>query len=129
MSKSFKRSILAISAALVIFVFLGGFGLSGVRAGSQNSNDGAYREIGVYEEVLKKVQSDYVVDPHINDVTNGALHGLLESLDADSSYLSPSEYKFYKDHQSEGRRPGRDCHLQAVWVCHGGDGRSRIAGG
>ncbi len=103
MSKSFKRSILAISAALVIFVFLGGFGLSGVRAGSQNSNDGAYREIGVYEEVLKKVQSDYVVDPHINDVTSGALHGLLESLDADSSYLSPTEYKFYKDHQSEGR--------------------------
>jgi carboxyl-terminal processing protease len=102
MSKSFKRSILAISAALVIFVFLGGFGLSGVRAGSQNSGDGAYREIGVYEEVLKKVQSDYVVDPRINEVTNGALHGLLESLDADSSYLSPAEYKFYKDHQNEG---------------------------
>ena len=102
MSKGFKRSILAISAALVIFVFLGGFGLSGVRAGSQNSSDGAYREIGVYEEVLKKVQSDYVVDPRINDVTNGALHGLLESLDADSSYLSPTEYKFYKEHQNEG---------------------------
>jgi carboxyl-terminal processing protease len=103
MSKGFKRSILGISAALVIFVFLGGFGLSGVRAGSQNGNDGAYREIGVYEEVLKKVQSEYVVDPKMGDVTNGALHGLLESLDADSSYLSPVEYKFYKEHQNEGQ--------------------------
>jgi carboxyl-terminal processing protease len=29
-------------------------------------------------------------------VTNGALRGLLESLDADSSYLTPEEYKAYK---------------------------------
>jgi hypothetical protein len=29
-------------------------------------------------------------------VTNGALRGLLESLDADSSYLTPEDYKAYK---------------------------------
>jgi carboxyl-terminal processing protease len=29
-------------------------------------------------------------------VTNGALRGLLESLDADSSYLTPADYKAYK---------------------------------
>lgn len=29
-------------------------------------------------------------------VTNGALHGLLESLDANSSYLDPTEYKDYR---------------------------------
>jgi carboxyl-terminal processing protease len=28
------------------------------------------------------------------------LHGLLESLDADSSYLTPEQYKLYKEHQS-----------------------------
>ncbi|WP_158751870.1 S41 family peptidase [Acidobacterium sp. S8] len=100
MSKGFKRAILAISVLLVVVVFLGGFGLSGVRAGTQN--DGAYRQMGVYEEVLHKIQSDYVVEPSIGNVTTGALHGLLESLDSDSSYLTPAEYTSYKAHSAEG---------------------------
>jgi carboxyl-terminal processing protease len=35
-------------------------------------------------------------------VTTGALHGLLESLDADSSYLTPTEYKIWKERPSSG---------------------------
>jgi carboxyl-terminal processing protease len=97
MSKGFKRGIFGVSAVLVLFVFLGGVGLHGVRANTQD--DGAYREMGVYEEVLKKVQSDYVVEPNMDKVTDGALHGLLEGLDADSSYLSPAEYNIYKQHR------------------------------
>ena len=77
MSKGFRRSIFGFSVVLVLVVFLGGLGLRGVRANSQ-SDDGAYREMGVYEEVLKKVQTDYVVEPNIDKVTDGALHGLLE---------------------------------------------------
>ncbi|HVW78496.1 MAG TPA: S41 family peptidase [Alloacidobacterium sp.] len=100
MSKGFKRAILGISVLLVVVVFLGGFGLSGVRAGTQS--DGAYRQMGVYEEVLHKIQSDYVVEPNIGDVTSGALHGLLESLDPDSSYLTPAEYASYKSRAGEG---------------------------
>ncbi len=103
MSKGFRRSIFGFSVILVLVIFLGGLGLRGVRANSQ-SDDGAYREMGVYEEVLKKVQTDYVVDPNIDKVTDGALHGLLEGLDADSSYLSPAEYAVYKQHkESEGK--------------------------
>ncbi|GGH14623.1 S41 family peptidase [Silvibacterium dinghuense] len=99
MSKAFKRSVLAVSVALVAIVFLGGFLTGGVNAGSQA--DGVYRQMGVYEEVLHKIQSDYVTEPSINDVTTGALHGLLESLDADSSYLTPAEYSAYKAHANE----------------------------
>ena len=103
MSKGFKRWIFGVSVVLVLLVFLGGLGLKGVRANTQ-SGDGAYREIGVYEEVLKKVQTDYVVEPNIDKVTDGALHGLLEGLDADSSYLSPAEYAVYKQHRDgEGK--------------------------
>jgi carboxyl-terminal processing protease len=47
--------------------------------------------------VLRHIQTDYVEEPNINAVTNGALRGLLESLDADSSYLSPNDYKAYKE--------------------------------
>jgi len=46
--------------------------------------------------VLRHIQTDYVEEPNINSVTNGALRGLLESLDADSSYLTPEDYKAYK---------------------------------
>lgn len=100
MSKNVKRAIFGISVALVAIVFLGGFVSGGVSAGSQS--DGAYRQMGVYEEVLHKIQSDYVTEPNMNDVTVGALHGLLESLDANSSYLTPSEFTAYKAHQNEG---------------------------
>lgn len=79
---------------------MGEFGLFGVHAGGEQ--DGAYRPMRVYSEVLKKVQTDYVTDPNINDVTTGALHGLLESLDADSSYLTPTEYKIYKERPTSG---------------------------
>ena len=99
MSKGFKRLVLGISAAVVVFVFLGGSAnLTGVRADTSGNSDGAYRQMGVYEEVLKKVQSDYVVEPNMNEVSDGALHGMLESLDSDSSYLTKTEYKAYKDH-------------------------------
>ena len=89
-----------IFAALGLGFALGEFGMFGVHAGSEQ--DGAYRQMHVYAEVLKRVQSDYVTDPNINTVTTGALHGLLESLDADSSYLTPTEYKIYKDRPTSG---------------------------
>jgi len=79
---------------------LGEFGLYGVHAGGDS--DGAYRQMRVYAEVLKKVQTDYVTEPNIDNVTTGALHGLLESLDSDSSYLTPTEYKIYKEQSTAG---------------------------
>jgi carboxyl-terminal processing protease len=99
MSKNFKRAVFGISVALVVVVFLGGFVSGDVRA---SQSDGAYRQMGVYEDVLHKIQSDYVTEPNIGKVTDGALHGLLESLDADSSYLTPAENTAYKAHQNEG---------------------------
>ena len=89
-----------IFAALGLGFALGEFGMFGVHAGAEQ--DGAYRQMHVYAEVLKRIQSDYVTDPNINQVTNGALHGLLESLDADSSFLTPTEYKIYKDRPATG---------------------------
>jgi carboxyl-terminal processing protease len=100
MSRSFNHTILAISIAVILVVLLGGFGPAGVSA---SQSDGAFRQMGVYEEVLHKIQTDYVTDPNLDKVTTGALHGLLESLDADSSYLTQSEYATYLAHQHEGQ--------------------------
>ncbi len=103
-SRFFQRFVfvlsVAIFAALGLGFGLGQFGFFGVHAGGEQ--DGAYRQMHVYAEVLKRIQSDYVTAPNINDVTTGALHGLLESLDADSSYLTAPEYKIYKDRPASG---------------------------
>jgi carboxyl-terminal processing protease len=98
MSMKTKAVILVSSVAILTFMVVGG--LDGVRA---SSNDGAYRQLQVYSEVLSRVRSEYVEEPNIPAVTDGALHGLLESLDSNSSYLSPSEYKEYKAHKTETR--------------------------
>jgi len=90
----------AVFAALGLGFALGQFGFFGVHAGGEQ--DGAYHQMHVYAEVLKRIQSDYVTEPNINNVTTGALHGLLESLDPDSSYLTASEYKIYKERPSSG---------------------------
>ena len=104
MSRFVQRFIfllaVAVFAALGMGFALGQFGFFGVHAGGEQ--DGAYRQMHVYAEVLKRIQSDYVVNPNIDNVTTGALHGLLESLDSDSSYLTPAEYKIYKDRPATG---------------------------
>lgn len=96
MPKSLKISTLAVSAVLLLTMFLGA-NLRRVHASGQ-AQDGAYRQMQVYSEVLRHIQSDYVVDPNMPKVTDASMRGLLESLDAESSYLSPTEYKQYKDH-------------------------------
>ncbi|WP_058188767.1 S41 family peptidase [Terracidiphilus gabretensis] len=104
MSRFFQRLVFvlgtAVFAALGLGFLFGQFGFLGVHAGGDQ--DGAYRQMSVYAQVLKRIQSDYVTEPNITDVTTGALHGLLESLDADSSYLTAAEYKIYKDRPTTG---------------------------
>src|ERR1051326_6650586 len=62
----------------------------------QTREERAYKSLTVYGEVLQKIQQDYVDEPNMHLVTAGALHGLLESLDPESSYLTPREYTEYK---------------------------------
>ena len=93
-----KAAVLVTSFAVLLFVVVGSMG--GVHA---SSNDGSYRQLQVYSEVLSRVRSEYVEEPNIPKVTDGALHGLLESLDSNSSYLSPEAYKAFKAHKAEGK--------------------------
>jgi carboxyl-terminal processing protease len=90
----------AVFAALGLGFALGEFGWFGVHAGGEQ--EGAYNQIHVYQQVLRRIQSDYVTEPNMQTVTTGALHGLLESLDADSSYLTPTEYKIWKERPTTG---------------------------
>ncbi len=98
MSMKTKAAILVTSFAVLLFVVVGSMG--GVHA---SSNDGSYRQLQVYSEVLSRVRSEYVEEPNIPKVTDGALHGLLESLDSNSSYMTADAYKAFKAHKAEGK--------------------------
>jgi carboxyl-terminal processing protease len=98
MPTKLKITIITSSLAVLLFTVVGGY--VNVRA---SSNDGAYRQLSVYSEVLSRIRLEYVEEPNISGVTEGALHGLLESLDANSSYLSAAEYKRYKSMKNEGK--------------------------
>ncbi len=115
MPKIPKILLLAASVALILIVFLG-VNSSGVSA-AQAGQDGAYDQMKVYSEVLRHIQTDYVVDPNIPDVTNGALRGLLESLDADSSYLTPADYQVYKADKGGKAQVGINVSKRYGYAC------------
>ena len=98
MSMKTKAAILVTSFAVLLFVVVGSMG--GVHA---SSNDGSYRQLQVYSEVLSRIRGEYVEEPNIPKVTDGALHGLLESLDSNSSYMTPDAYRAFKNHKVEGK--------------------------
>jgi len=90
---------------VVSSTFLTALLVIGALMGESSSADGAYRQLSVYTEVLSRIKSDYVEDPDIKLVTRGALQGLLESLDPNSSYLTAEQYQEYqkrKDGQEGG---------------------------
>lgn len=99
MSKS-KLSLVLVSSALAVFFVIGGV-LGNTRGVAPQ--EGAYKQLKVYEEVLSRVRTEYVEEPDIKEVTNGALHGLLESLDPFSSYLSSDEYAEYQKKKSPNK--------------------------
>src|SRR3984893_3169617 len=90
MTRLARVSIVTLS--VVIFLYSGlGYAL---RA---RSDDKSFRSLSVFGEVLQHIQEDYVDEPNMTLVTAGALHGLLESLDPQSGYLSAREYADYRD--------------------------------
>lgn len=89
MNRTARIGVLALS--LVIFCYAGLGHVLG-----RTPDDKAYKSLTVYSEVLQKIQQDYVDEPNLHLVTTGSLHGLLESLDPQSSYLTPREYTEYK---------------------------------
>jgi len=88
--------LLVISLSVLVFCYVSiGFVL-----GQGTSPQRPYRALTVFTEVLQHIQHDYVEDPNMPAVTAGAMHGLLEALDAQSGYLSPKEYAEYRKRSS-----------------------------
>ena len=89
MNRAARIGIICSSVAIFCYAGIG-------HVLGRTPDDKAYKSITVYTEVLQKIQQDYVDEPNMHLVTAGSLHGLLEALDTQSSYLTPREYDEYK---------------------------------
>jgi len=64
-----------------------------------------YRHLDLFGEVFEKVQGAYVLEPDEGDLIEGAIDGMLATLDPHSNYLSPDDYRAMQD-QTRGKFAG-----------------------
>ncbi len=95
MSSRTKIAVVSLSLTLVFLLLVGA-----VLGKNKQDSKGAYPQISVFTEVLSRIKSEYVEEPELSSVTNGALTGMLEAIDPYASYLNADqffEFEKFKD--------------------------------
>jgi len=67
---------------------------------SQKGKETTYKQLEIFSNVLSFLQENYVEEIDTEKVLNGAIRGLLFSLDPHSSYLSPDDFKELQEETS-----------------------------
>jgi len=98
-----KFFLAVVSAAIAFYAFAGVLiGFYGDISAQQPINDpGA--QIRIFESVLQHIQNDYVDEPDLEKVRNGALRGLADGLDPYTSYLSAEQVRDYEANKDSSR--------------------------
>jgi len=96
-SKS-KYVILLISSVLVIYAIIGGM------LGRVSAQNGSYQQLSIFTEVLSRIQNDYVDETNVKNAVDGAIRGLVESVDPYGGYLTPKDVAFYKDYTANPQK-------------------------
>jgi carboxyl-terminal processing protease len=90
MSSRLKYVVVGASTCLTLLLLVGG--LAG--QGSVTQED-TLKHIGVFSDVVARIKTEYVEEPDMKSVTQGALNGMLEAVDPFASYLNPEQYQEY----------------------------------
>jgi carboxyl-terminal processing protease len=87
MTSKTRLLVLLLSAPIIAFAMVGGV------LGSAIARDDTYQQLRVFQDVVSLITSNYVEEANLSRVMTGAMRGLAEGLDPDSSYLLPAEVK------------------------------------
>jgi len=85
--------------------------LIGVLIGSGQSqkvsalSDNMYEDLKVFTDVIGLIQKDYVEETKSKDLINGAIKGMLETLDPHSAFMPPNMFKEMQE-ETKGRFEG-----------------------
>lgn len=90
-----ERALVALCASLVLIILLDGARLQTVSAKEKSD---LLSELKIFTDVLSIVQRDYVESVDEKKLVEGAIKGMLSTLDPHSGYLSP---EFYNELQVE----------------------------
>jgi carboxyl-terminal processing protease len=82
-----RLSVLLISTPLLGFIILGGL------RGSASGGDPTFQHLRVFEDVVSLILNNYVENAKIDKVMEGAMRGMADGLDPDSSYLTAADVK------------------------------------
>lgn len=84
-----------LSAAIAAYVLIGGLPFVGtlLQTQAQQPINDAGAQLRIFESVLQHIQNDYVDEPNLEKVRNGALRGLVGGLDPYSTYLTAEQVK------------------------------------
>lgn len=83
--KQSRLVVLLVSAPILALLVIGGV-LSHAAA-----RDTVFQHLRVFEDVVSLVMNNYVEPVETKQIMRGAMHGLAEGLDAESSYLTPEQ--------------------------------------
>lgn len=91
MSSRTRRLVLYLSAPIVTFIVVGGF------LGQVIAREDTYQHLKVFDDVVGLITKNYVEEVDIDRVMGGAMLGLADSLDPDSTYLTPDEVELIEE--------------------------------
>ena len=90
MSSRWKYLVVSASTCLTVLFLVGS-----VLGQGASSQEDTLKHIGVFSEVVARIQREYVEEPDMRSVSLGALNGMLEAIDPFASYLNAEQYRDY----------------------------------
>ena len=88
--------VLLISTPVIVFAVIGGY------LGQAMTRDDTYQHLRVFEDVVSLVLNNYVEAVDVKKAMKGAMNGLADNLDADSSFLPANLASAYESNAPAG---------------------------
>jgi carboxyl-terminal processing protease len=91
---------------LILMVFFLGITIGLVRSHKVSAlSNNMYEDLKVFTDVIGLLQKEYVEETNSKDLVNGAIKGMLETLDPHSAFMPPQMYKEMQE-ETKGRFEG-----------------------
>nr|HPJ97425.1 peptidase S41 [Syntrophales bacterium] len=89
MKRFFRNKTIFLTLFLLLVLSLVLYGTQKVSAVDRNT----YKSLKTFNEVLDMVEKNYVEEVKLQDLINGAINGMMKSLDPHSTFMTADEYK------------------------------------